>query len=152
MAASPTLGDVNALHKLARQHKSQPVKLHFWPPTGPLRILGFLDASYRNNDDGSSQRCMAVFLAESRERSSKDGMAYVSLVDYESQKIRKFVLSTTVAEFFPFLKCVGSCQSLRGLWIDPSGEIASIHMRIDAKNSVTTARTIHVPEQKKPST
>ena len=28
-----------------------------------------------------------MFLAESRERSSKDGMSYGSLVDYESQKI-----------------------------------------------------------------
>ena len=29
-----------------------------------------------------------------------------------------------------------------------SGEIADIHMRTDAKNLVTTARTIHLPEQK----
>ena len=86
MAASPTVGDVKALNKLARQFKSQPVKLQFGPFTRPLRILGFLDASYRNNDDGSSQRGTAIFLAESRERSSKDGMAYGSLIDYESQK------------------------------------------------------------------
>ena len=46
MAASPTNGDVKALNKLARELKSQPVKLQFWPLTGPLRILGFLDASY----------------------------------------------------------------------------------------------------------
>ena len=89
MVASPTVDDVKALNKLARQLKSQPMKLQFWPLTGPMRILGFLDASYRNNDDGSSQRGMAVFLAESRERSSKDGMTYGSLIDYESQKILK---------------------------------------------------------------
>ena len=35
--------------------------------TGPLRILGCPDASYRNNDDGSSQRGMTVFLAASRD-------------------------------------------------------------------------------------
>ena len=29
-----------------------------------------------------------------------------------------------------------------------SGEIANIHMRTDAKNLVTTASTIHLPEQK----
>ena len=29
-----------------------------------------------------------------------------------------------------------------------SGEVAKIHMRTDAKNLVTTARTIHLPEQK----
>ena len=42
-------------NKLARQIKSQPVKHQYWPLTGPLRILGVLDASYRKNDDGSSQ-------------------------------------------------------------------------------------------------
>ena len=98
MAASPTIGDVKSLNKLARQIKSQPAKLQYWTLTGPLKIIGFPDASYRNNDDASSQRGMTVFLAESRERSSRDGMAYGSLVDCESQKIKKTVLSTTVAE------------------------------------------------------
>ena len=62
MAVSPTIGDVESLNKLARQIKSQPAKLQCWPLTGPWRILGFLDASYRNNDDGSSQRGMTVFF------------------------------------------------------------------------------------------
>ena len=65
-----------SLNKLARQIKSQPVKLQHWPLIGPLRILVFPDASYRHNDDGSSQRGMTVFLAESRERSG-------SMIDYE---------------------------------------------------------------------
>ena len=32
--------------------------------------------------------------------------------------------------------------------MDLSGDVADIHMRTDAKNLVTTARTIHLPEQK----
>ena len=60
MAASP-IGDVKALNKLASQIESQPVKLQHSPLTGPLRILGFPDASYRNNDGGSSQRGVTVF-------------------------------------------------------------------------------------------
>ena len=60
-AASPTIGDVKTLNKLARQLKSQPVKLQFWPLTGSLRLIGFPDVSYRNNEDGSSQRDMTVF-------------------------------------------------------------------------------------------
>ena len=32
--------------------------------------------------------------------------------------------------------------------MDIPGEIANIHMTIDAKNLVTTARTLHLPEQK----
>ena len=67
MAASPTVGDVKPLNKLARELKSHPLKLQYWQLTGPLRILGFPDASYRSKDDGSSQRGMTVFLAESRE-------------------------------------------------------------------------------------
>ena len=62
--------------------------------------------------------------AESRERSSKDGMSYGSLIYNESQKIKKTVLSTTVAELFSFMKCFGLCQFLRGLWMDISGEVA----------------------------
>ena len=98
-------------------------------------------------DNGSSQRGMTVFLAESRERSSRNGMTYGSLIDYERLKIKKTVLSTTVAELYSFMKCCGSCQFLQGLWMDISGEIANIHMRTDAKNLITTARTIHLPEQ-----
>ena len=147
-AASPTTGDVKAPNRLARQLQSQPVKLQFWPLTGSLRILAFPDASYPNNEDGSSQRGMTVFRAESRDRSSRDGMTYGSLIHYESQKIKKIVLSTTVAELYSFMKCSGSCQFLRGLWMDMSGEVAKIHKRTDAKNLVTTARKIHLPEQK----
>ena len=75
-------------------------------------------------------------------------MSYGSLVDYESQKIKRTVLSRTVAELYSIIKCFGSCQFLRGLWMDMSGEVEEIHMRTDAKNVVTTARTIHLPEPK----
>ena len=88
---------------------------------------------------------MTVFLAEVTERSSKDGMSYGSLMDFESQMIKMTVLSTTVAELFSFMKCFGSCQFLCGLWMDLSGEVADIHMKTDAKNLVTIARTIHIP-------
>ena len=139
---------MKALNKLTRQLKSQPVKLQCWPLAGPLRIIGFPDAFYRNNEDGSSQRGMKILPSEVREGSSKDGMSYGSLIDYESQKIKKTVLSTSVTELYYFMKCFGSCQFLRGLWMDLSSEVADIHMRTDAENLVTTARTIHLPEQK----
>ena len=84
-----------------------------------------------------------MFLADLREHSSKDGMSYGSLVDYESQKIERIVVTTIVAQLYSFMKCLGSCQFLRALSMDLSGEVAVIHMRTDAKNLVTTARTIH---------
>ena len=49
---------------------------------------------------------------------------------------------------YSFMKCFGSCQFLQGLWMDISSEVANLHMRTDAKNLVTTARTIHLPEHK----
>ena len=36
--------------------------------------------------------------------------------------------------------------------MDISGDVAEIYMRTDVKNLVTTARTIHLPEQKETST
>ena len=63
----PTIGDVKALNKQARRLKSHPVKLQFWPLTRRLRMI----ASYQNNENGSSQRGMTMFLAALRERSSK---------------------------------------------------------------------------------
>ena len=74
-------------------------------------------------------------------------MTYGSLIDLESQKIKKTVLSTTVAELYSFMTCFGSCQFLCGLWMDFSSEVANIHMRTDVKNVVTTARTVHLLEQ-----
>ena len=38
-----------------------------------------------------SQRDMTVFLAESRERTSQDPISYGSLIDDESQKMKKTV-------------------------------------------------------------
>ena len=66
----------------------------------------------------------------------------------ESQKIKRTVLSTTVSELYSFMKCFGTCQFLRGLWMDVSGSTASLHMRTDANNLVTTASTTHLPEQR----
>ena len=48
-----------------------------------------------------------MFFTESRVRSSKDGMSHGSLLDYESQKIKKIVLSTTVAELYSFMQRFG---------------------------------------------
>ena len=88
------------------------------------------------------------YFSDLWEHSSKDGMSYGSLVDYESQKISRIVLSTTVAELYSFMQCFGSCQFRRVLRMNISGEVADIHMRTDAKNLVTTARTIHLLERK----
>jgi len=147
-AAKPTIGDVRALNKAVRTVRSCPVVLRFHNirvPGRPCRVLGIPDAAYRNNADGSSQRGQTIFLAAPRERTSD---TKGSLIDYESQKIKKTVLSTTVSELYSFMKCFGTCQFLRGLWMDISGEAADLHMRTDANNLVTTASTTHLPEQK----
>ena len=45
------------------------------------------------------------------------------------KKIKKTVLSTTVGDLYSFMKCCGSCQFLRGLWMDISGYVANVYMR-----------------------
>ena len=65
-SASPRIGDVRALNELVRQARAEPVTLMYWPLRGQCRILGFPDASYRNNSDNSSQAGQAIFIAEPR--------------------------------------------------------------------------------------
>ena len=164
-AAKPLISDLKELNKTVRSLKARPVKLYFWhlssshshDSTKPnhshgqkhrigLRLIGYPDASYRNNSDKTSQRGQCIFLAAPRK--NNEVHSYGSLIDYESSKIRRTTLSTTVAELYSFMKCYGTCQFLRGLWMDLSGESAEIHMRTDANNLVTTAGTTHLPEQK----
>ena len=169
-SAGPTIGDVRALNKLVRSMKSEPVQLIYHKLKGPLRLLGIPDASYRNNSDKSSQRGQCIFLAEQRNKKelemmtkdthaprsrqdlkSKDittGTTRGSLVDFESHKINRTTLSTTVSELYSFVKAFGTCLFLKGLWCDISGQEVPIHMRTDANNLVTTASTTHLPEQK----
>ena len=68
-----------------------------------MRVIGFHDVSYRNNEDGFPQRGITVFVAESSERSSKSGKSYGSLIGHERKKIKHFVLSTTVAKLYHFM-------------------------------------------------
>ena len=144
--AGPTYGDLRALNKLVRKIRAEVVKLQYWKLSGHCRIVGYPDAAYRNNADKSSQRGQVIFIAEPRKPGTVNPRG--SLVDYESQKIKRTVLSTTVSELYAFMKCYGTCQFLRGLWMDLSAEVAEVHMRTDANNLVTTASTTHLPEQK----
>ena len=91
-----------------------------------------------------------MFLPESHVRSTKVGMSNGSQIDYESQKIKKTVLSTTVAELYSFMERFGACQLLRELWMDLSQKVAYIHIKINPQNLVTRASTMHSPEQKEP--
>ena len=77
-----------------------------------------------------------MFLAKPRDKARHSAG---SLVDSESQKIRGTTLSTIVAELYPLMECAGTCQFIRGLWMDISGEAHPIHMRTDAHNLVSTA-------------
>ena len=120
-SASPTIGDVKTLNKIVRQLQTNPATLRFWPLKGTLRLVGYPDASYWNHEDKSSQRAHVIFLAEASDQYSHTGDSYGSLMDYESQKIKRTVLSTTVSELYAFMKCFGTCQFLKGLWMDISG-------------------------------
>jgi len=144
-AAGPKISDVKCLNKVIRSIRAEPVTLMFWPLKGHLRLIGMPDAAFKNNEDKSSQRGSCIFLAEPRAEGMKNTRG--SLIDYESKKIRHATLSTTVAELYSFMKCFGTCQFLRGLYMDMTGDQTMLFMRTDSNNLVTTARTTHLPEQ-----
>ena len=56
-------------------------------------------------------------------------------------------MSTMVAELYILMKRFGTCLLLKGLWADLSGEDAELHLRTDANNLITTAKTTHQLEQ-----
>ena len=67
---------------------------------------------------------------------------------YESHEITQTSMSTTVAELYALMKCFGTCLFFKGLCVDVSSEDVTLHLRTDANNLVTTARTTLQPEQK----
>ena len=144
-AASPTIGDCKALNKLYKQIVNDPMELKYWPLEGNPRLMAMPDAAFRNNSDKSSQRAMVIFMSEPRKEKSRNSRG--SLIFFESTKIKRTTLSTTVAELYALMKCYGTCQMLRGLIKDITGHSCELHMRTDANNLVTTASTTHVPEQ-----
>ena len=91
-----------------------------------------------------SARWLFSWLNQGRKRAEN---TRGSLIFFESTKIKRTTLSTTVAELYALMKCYRTCQMLRGLIKDITGLSSEIHMRTDANNLVTTASTTHVPEQ-----
>ena len=80
------------------------------------------DASYKNNEDKSSQRAQVIFLCEPRAAcvaKGQDAACAVntrgSLIAYESHKITATTMSTTVAELYSLMRCYGTCLLLKGL-------------------------------------
>jgi len=125
--SQPVCGDPNVPMSPVHSDEDMPDE----PPSGP----------------SSSQRGQCVLLAKPRDNTRHSAG---SLVDYESQKIRRIFFSTTVAGLYSFMNCFGTCQFIRGLWMDISGEASPIHMRTDAHNLVSTAHTCR--SKKRPST
>ncbi len=67
--AAPTIGDVRALNEVVRTVRSMPATLNFWKLEGPLRLLGYPDASFKNNLI-KVQRGQTTFLVKPRGRST----------------------------------------------------------------------------------
>ena len=121
------------------------MELKFWPLEGHPRLMATPDAAFRNNSDKSSQRAMVIFISEPRKEKSRNFRG--PLIFFESTKMKRTTLSTTVAELYALMKCYGTCQMLRGLIKDITGHSRELHMRTDANNLVTTASATHIPEQ-----
>ena len=137
--------DAKELNKFVRLAKDKPQRLLYAAIKRVPRWMGFIDAACKNNSDGPSQRGQCIFLCQPRnkERDTKG-----SLIAYESHKIKRTVLSTTVAELYVFMKCYGSAQFYGGLWMDMTAQPIEVHLRTDANNLATTAASTRLPEQK----
>ena len=95
-SAAPTIGHCKELNKLCRQIRNDEVEMRVWPVIP--RIIGIPDAAFRNNSDKSSQRAMTIFIADERVKGRRDTRG--SLMFFESTKIKRTTLSTTVAELY----------------------------------------------------
>ena len=133
------------MNKVVRMVKDKPQRLLYAPIKGTPRLMGFPNAAYENNADGSWQRGQCIFICQPR---NKERDAKGSSIDYESHKNKRTVLSTTVAELCAFMKCYGSAQFYRGLWMDMTAQPIEVHLRTDANNLVTMAASTRLPEQK----
>ena len=61
----------------------------------------------------TSQHAMTIFVADERVKGRRDTRG--SLMLFETTKINRTTLSTTVSELYAPMKCFGTCQMLRGL-------------------------------------
>ena len=128
---------------IVRTSKSIPVSTRFSKLQGKTRIVGHLDASYRNTEDRSSQRMLSFLLENEIFARVHRGC----LVHCEVRKVAATTEPITVAELHGLVKRYGSSLFLR-LWSGFTGGIADVHIRTDANNLATTAPTTHQPEQK----
>ena len=109
-------------------------------------MVGYPDASYRNNDDKSAQRAHVIFLAQDRNLHIDSPNFRGSLADCETHKTTATTMSTIAAELHDLVRGFGACLFIRGLWSNISGELADVHIRTGASNLETTASTTHQPE------
>ena len=111
-SAATTVGHCKELNKRCRQIRNDEVEMRARPVKGSPRIFGIPDAAFRNNSVKSSQRAMTNFVADERMIGRRDTRS--SLMFFESTKIKRTTLGTTVAELPALTKCLGTCQMLHG--------------------------------------
>ena len=144
-AANATIIDAKELNKVVRLVKDKPQRLLYAPIKGTPRLM--VSLMPRTRTMLMAPRSV-VSASSSVSRETRRETTKGSLIDYESHKIKRTVLSTTVAELYAFMKCYGSAQFYRGLWMDMTAQPLEVHLRTDANNLVTTAASTRLPEQK----
>ena len=89
------------------------------------RLMAMPGAEFGNKSDKSSQCAMVIFMSEPRKEKTRNSRG--SLPFFESTKIKRTTLSTTLAELDALMKCYGACQMLRSLVKDVTGHSCKIH-------------------------
>ena len=75
--ANATIMDVKELNKVVCMVKDKPQRLLYAPIKGVPRLMGFPDAAYKNNADGSSQRGQCILHLSAK----KQGERHQGVID-----------------------------------------------------------------------
>eukprot|EP00665_Eupelagonemidae_sp_cell47_P017212 gene17212-biopygen821 len=96
---APTVGDARLANKTIARAQASEVVLKFPKLHDDLELLCFADASFGNNEDGTSQGGFAAILREEKcRRGMSNDEHFGLLLDWRSQRMRRIVHSTLGAE------------------------------------------------------
>ena len=87
-------------------------------------------------------QCIFICQPRNKERNTKG-----SLIDYEPHKIKRTVLLHDHCRAHSFMKCYGSAQYYRGLWMDIDCRPVELHLSFDANSLVTSPASTRRPEK-----
>ena len=130
------LSHLNRINKLVRQAKLYSnLSLRFIPHRNSTSLLVFSDSSFGNNSDYSSQSGYLIFLASRDSEHTRS--QNVSLLDWNSTKLRRITHSTLASETLSLTAALDQTLYVKQLWSeisDTTDSRLSIYAYTDCKS------------------